>query len=205
VPTTQDILSDIEFELAQGAVLSDELSQAVQAVRQYQNKLRGELFGTSQKLDRQAVARLFQVNDMLITVLQEMATTWHAAQLDQRRRAKPDLTTESAASMALDSGRDPRELERVMHPDAIRVDLHARLLQVPLIGWLIGRIQVFLHRPALYYTTLFADRQVVVNRTLGDWTLALHEQQALHAAELARLHTRIAALETRLASQREPE
>ena len=40
----QDILQDIDFEIAQGVILQDGLGQGVEAVKQYQNNIRVETF-----------------------------------------------------------------------------------------------------------------------------------------------------------------
>lgn len=199
MPTVEDILDDIEFELIQGTILSDELSQSVQALRQYQNKLRSELFATPRKLDREAVARLFQVNDMLLTVLQEMATALEASRRVQHRPATQcsSVSFDTVALNALMLARDPHQIERVMREDAIHVDLQVRLRRLPFIGRLIERAQIFFHRPALFYTHLLADRQASVNRTLGDWVLSLHEHQVRQATEMEQLRARLATLEAR--------
>ncbi len=80
----EDVLRDIEFELVQGAISKDELGQGIQAVKKYQNKLRGELFegDTLSKENRDVVSRQFQINDMLTTLLQEMAAKIQTVRLE---------------------------------------------------------------------------------------------------------------------------
>ena len=84
--TADDVLRDVEFEIAQGAISRDELGQGVQAVKEYQNKLRGEVFQASRQVgeSREALSRLFQINDMLITLQQEMAAGIETLQVDLR-------------------------------------------------------------------------------------------------------------------------
>ncbi|MGB0386106.1 MAG: hypothetical protein ACPGWR_14965 [Ardenticatenaceae bacterium] len=82
--TAEDVLRDIEFELVQGAISKDELGQGIQAVKKYQNKLRGELFegDALSKENRDVVSRQFQINDMLTTLLQEMAAKIQTIRLE---------------------------------------------------------------------------------------------------------------------------
>ena len=94
--TAEDVLRDIEFELVQGTISKDELGQAIQAVKKYQNKLRGELFeGDSlSKENRDVVSRQFQINDMLTTLLQEMAAKIQTIRLElhQTKKLSPRLS-----------------------------------------------------------------------------------------------------------------
>jgi len=90
VLTANDVLGDIEFELVQGAISRDELGQSIQAVRQYQNKLRSEVLASARRMDdyREVIGRLFQVNDMLITLLQEVSAALQSLRLDLRKVAR---------------------------------------------------------------------------------------------------------------------
>ena len=85
--TANDILNDIEFELLQGILAQDELGKAVQAVRLFQNQLRSKTFKSlkSSSANRSLVSSQFQINDMIITLLQEMAGTVQAMQLELRK------------------------------------------------------------------------------------------------------------------------
>jgi hypothetical protein len=90
--TAQDVLSDIEFEIIQGAISRDELGESIQTVRQYQNKLRSYAFPAEQPAAaaEEILSRQFQLNDMLLTLLQETAATLQSMRLytqwfEQRR------------------------------------------------------------------------------------------------------------------------
>jgi hypothetical protein len=85
--TIEDVIKSIEFELAQSAVSRTELGEGVDAVRQYQNKARAEIF-TSDKLlkdTRAVVSQQYQINDMHLALLHEMALAIRAMELDVRR------------------------------------------------------------------------------------------------------------------------
>jgi hypothetical protein len=85
--TAQDVLSDIEFEVAQSAVSRDDLGQGIQAVRQFQAKTRAEIFDAKAgTLDqRHVISRQFQILEMQTTLLQETAAAIRSLQLDLRR------------------------------------------------------------------------------------------------------------------------
>jgi hypothetical protein len=85
--TTEDILASIEFELAQSAITKTDLGAGLNAVREFQNKARSELIGTPHLLGdtRAIVNQQYQINDMHLTLLQEMAAAVQAIQLDVRR------------------------------------------------------------------------------------------------------------------------
>jgi len=95
----------------------------------------------------------------------------------------------------LSSERDTTEIEKVMRAETIRVDIQARLTRLPIVGRLIGALQIFWHRPALFYVRLLADRQAEVNRILGDWILYLDERDR---EQIARLEAQGLALQARL-------
>ncbi len=106
--TAQDVLSDVEFEIAQSAVARDDLGQGIQAVRQFQAKTRAEIFdAASGTLDqRQIISRQFQILEMQTTLLQETAAAIRSLQVDlrrvsqtlaQRTSAFPAAATTSAA------------------------------------------------------------------------------------------------------------
>lgn len=109
--TADDVIREIEFELIQGAISKDELGQGIQTVKKFQNQIRAEFFNaSSQSTDqRDYASRQFQINDMLTTLLQEMAATIQSLRLelhqstrlskknsqDDPQKAKPDSTNTS--------------------------------------------------------------------------------------------------------------
>ena len=85
--SAQRIWDDIEFELAQGLPSQDELGRSIRAVQQHQDTVRATVFGKGGRLGdlREIVARQFQINEMLLTLLQETATSLRKVQLDVER------------------------------------------------------------------------------------------------------------------------
>jgi len=225
--TVNDVVNDIEFELVQGAVSRDELGRALQAVRQYQNKVRTEaLTSARHKDDRQALRWQFRLNDMLLTLLQELIAALQALRLQQSRtvpNAGDPPPTEAMGPIPLLSGdaeessapekayedwyyqKPSDEVEAARQPEALYLKSEVRASRLPLIGGLITYFKhLFFHLPALFYIQRLAERQVPINRLYGDWILHLyrvnryqHEQIKHLNAQLAALHSRLAKIEER--------
>jgi len=185
--TVTDILGDIEFELAQGIVFQGDLGQSVQALRNYQNEVRTELLGQSHQSPnlREALARLFQVNDMLITLCQELSTELTAVRQSQRRidlvpRPLSSSTVQDydAEARQIPTGFSepsalpwslPENVREAMRRDTLHVDLEVRALKIPLIGGVVRRFRLAIHNLALFYVQQLAHKQHSVNQVYGDW------------------------------------
>jgi len=205
--TVNDIIDDIEFELMQSVLPRDDIGQGILALKQYQNKLRSKVVAHATSTNRDAFTQLFRFNDMLITLLQELAEEIHALRRDLRQFAYAQMTKHVGAPSSKDDTlipsdvpieREVHEIRKAIRDDAIWIDLQARLVDLPIIGRLIGPLQIFFHRPGLFYTRLLADRQAPINRTFGNWILDLDEIQKRHNAQIAQLNARVADLESRL-------
>lgn len=194
-----DVLNDIEFELVQGAISKDELGQSIQIVKQYQNKLRGEMIQDSHQLDdSQLIARLFQLNDMIVTLLQEAVAKINSLRLELRDLAQlsKDVskrwssldtaesveleqqeclgTTDSSTVGHLSEELDGR-FEEVMQPESLEIEMDVRGRSIPIIGWVIQRIRIAMHDVVLFYVNRLARRQLRVNRVYSDSILRLLE------------------------------
>ena len=230
--TGDDVVRDIEFELAQGALSRNELGQSIQAVQQYQNKLRSEVFQSSGQAsaDREALSRLFQVNDMLIAMLKEMVATLESLRRDLRRVASQasQVATTSAAAVgapvaergvdvdmpvAMDgpvvAGNDemshwrpPIDVEEAMRPDALRVEPEVRLEGLPIVGGLLRRLRITLHNLVLFYVAKLARKQSSINQTYGDWILHLGQLNQHQQQEIDLLSAQVSALQSRLGGEK---
>lgn len=231
--TRSDVLSDIEFELAQGAISRNELGQSVQAVKQYHNKVRSEVFQSSRQVgdNRESLSRLFQINDMLITLLQEMVTTIESLRLDLRRVAvrasqgaspaaaataprapvvERDSDMAAAGDVPVRDGwgesshwRPPADVEQAMRPEALRVEPEARSTGIPVIGRLIQRLRIALHSLVLFYVVKLARKQVVINQTYGDWILHLGQLNQRQQEQIDWLNAQVSSLQAHLADVEE--
>jgi hypothetical protein len=227
VLTAKDVLSDIEFELAQGAISHDDLGQGVQAVRKYQNSIRAEVLELSRRREnrRQVATRFFQVNDMLIALAQEMAAAVQSLRLDLRRIAqvadrsprptasadllvtkKPDSDIPAAAEMLtleqIEQELDERsfaDVEEAMQLDALRVGLEVRPARIPIVGSALQRLRAAVHGLVLFYVRRLAQRQVAVNQVYGGRILRLIELVEHQRRQIEALNARIVSLEARLA------
>jgi hypothetical protein len=215
--TPKNILSDIEFELVQGAISQDELGEGIQAVRRYQNKLRSQAFrDTPQMDDREVMARLFQLNDMMITLLQETASTMNSLRLDLRKvaRLSQHPSTADVSMPAMESiERERRDVVRIagdleseldealyrqvgdaMRSETLQVEMDVRVPRIPIIGGVINRLRIALHDLVLFYVRRLARRQITVNQAYGDSILSLLEIYELQQEKIDALNERVASL-----------
>jgi hypothetical protein len=218
--TAQDILNDIEFEIMQGMVSRDDLGKSLRAVQQFQNKARSETFEALRPTatNREIVTRQFQINDMLITLLQEMAAAIREIQRASRRTAQvprsvqPTGTTTRMPLAKGDAGQSIEasvlgddlygslltEIENATEPDALQVDFQPRSISLPIVGWFITRARAYLHRLALFYVRQFANRQGPINQTFAEWILQTSELIQDRNEQIRALREQLAVLEARL-------
>jgi hypothetical protein len=215
--TAQDILEDIEFEIAQG-IISEELSEGLEAIKIQQNKVRSQIFKNLKATDpyREIISRQFQTTDMLIAILQEMALNLQSMKLEIKRlrysssSEQPDETGSApqverkytykarrtsdylASSLELPP---TNEITDAMKLEAIHVDLQARPIQWPVIGWLLTKLKIFYQRPAFFYTQLLVNRQAEVNRILGDRILQIESWISLQQTQIEALKEQIDSLQ----------
>jgi len=205
--SARDVLSDIEFELIQSAVSHDDLGQAIQAVRRYQNQAREEILETAHPKSRSPIARLLQINDMLIVLVQELAAAVQSLRLDLRRmglaphETAVDLSPLDrdilSAPPAPEMAEQTVEIENVMRREVLGIGMEARPVAIPLVGRLLQRLRIAVHGLALFYTNILAERQTVVNQTYGEVIIQLLQLSAAQQRQIETLDARIASLETR--------
>jgi hypothetical protein len=211
---TEDILADIEFELAQGAVGRGELGQAVQAVRQYGASLRGELLrpGRGQPDGRELASRQLQLNDMILALLGEIALAAEGVRTDWRKvhawltgrgaalaEDPPNAAESAAAPLASPRAVNVSEVADAMRAERLALPLDVRPAHpAPLIGPLLLRLRIALHSLTLFYTSRLAERQAAVNRAYGEALLRLADQCQAQQAEIAALRSQLAALQAAL-------
>jgi hypothetical protein len=209
--TAQDVLNDIEIELLQGAVTRDDLGQSVQNVRRFQNQVRGEALDKEPRPDYRTIAnRQFQINDMLLTLAQEMATRQAALELELGKAVRAGLRLDNLPLAASDPNtpRPPSEelvrrldaVQTAMRDDALALQLEVSPTETPLVGRLLGGMRTALHSLVVFYTNRLAGKQAEVNHTYGDTLAALlrgraadREALELLAAEVAQLRARLDA------------
>lgn len=196
--SAQDIVGEIEFELAHSSISQDELGQGIQAVRQYQNHARAEIFDKRGDIDpRELARRQFQLNDMLLAVLHQMSLNLRAAQLEQRQLAEwvrnraaeppastptqtfqpPNFPTTTPANLNRSNDELLMEIQQILRSSTLRVDAEVRPVHVPIIGGLLTRLRAALHDVSLFYTNRLGARQTAINQALCDAILRLAEEQ----------------------------
>ena len=204
--SVQDALDDIDMELLQDAVQRDDLGQSVQNVRRFQDDAR-EVLDTGNKPDYRAIAnRQFQLNDMLLALLQELSVRQRALELELRTRGGTAAGDQVPASASESPGEDevvrpPSEdlvrqldaIQAVMHDDALRLQLEVTPSETPVVGRLLGRMRAAVHSLVVFYGNQLAAKQTEVNRVYGDVLQQLLLARAQDRAELAALRALLPA------------
>lgn len=197
--TANTVLQDIEFELVQGAISRDDIGRSISLLKKRQNRLREEYFGAERRMDRETlVARQFQLNDMLLTLLQEMAADARATRLElhkfgemtlsglpaERAAAEQRLLTDMWLASELNpylEGWPPQDLEEAMREESLLPQMVLQPPRIPVIGKWLNRMRIALHKVAIFYVTRMAEQQVRINASYGSWIERLvrhsHEQQ----------------------------
>jgi hypothetical protein len=193
--TAQDVLSDIEFEVAQSAVSRDDLGQGIQAVRQFQAKTRAEIFDAKAgTLDqRHVISRQFQILEMQTTLLQETAAAIRSLLLDLRRFSQMlplEVTPEKT-----------EQVEHAMQSDALQVKVDARAVRIPLIGGLLQRLRTALHSLAWFYAQQMGQRQAPINQLYGEQLLHLMDLANAQQQQIAQLDAQVTQLQSQLAAR----
>lgn len=219
-----DVLSDIDFELAQDAGGQGELGQAVQAARHYAGGLRGELLRSGRGPATRDLARgQFQLNDMLLALLGDTVSAVEGVRADWRRvrdwlatrgvsadtgaaadapPAAGSASAAAAASSRISPALDLRGIEDAMRAERLAVSMDVRPSGgLPLLGALTLRLRIALHSLALFYTNLLGERQAAVNRAYGEALLRLADQCQAQSAEIAALRAQVAALQGQAADE----
>jgi hypothetical protein len=218
--TADDILHSIEFELAQGAISRTDLGDGLNAVRQFQNKARTATFESDKAFadTRALITQQYQINDMHLTLLQELTAALQAVQLDLRRvsqlpsrevsvAARPPATAQtqpspSAVSLPptdwpLDdlSPAWPNEpIENAMRPDLLKLKIDVRPSTTPLVGGLLRRVRAAFHSLTLFYLQQIGQKQTGVNQVYGERLLQLTDLVQQQQQQIEALHAQVAAL-----------
>jgi hypothetical protein len=206
--TASDVLADIEFELMQGAISRDAFGRSLQEVRQHQNKIRQELFDTGQQeIDlRAALSKQFQINDMLLTLLQEMSGGFADMQRqinwagqarrggDQSTAAQLARTQTKTTSTEL---RPTKELNETAQPEFLhqKMDVQPNGRPIPILNGFIRRIRTGLHSLVIFYVNKLGKQQTAVNQIHADWIQHLNALVRHQQEEIERLTVQIAQLE----------
>jgi hypothetical protein len=226
IPTVDQVVRDIEFELMQGAISKDDLGKAIQDVRQHLNRTRSEVSPTAgrSKDARELASKQFQIDDMFVTLLQETASKIQSLEMELRhlyrvvRDAGPDLPgierggrIPQAIDLSTPEGPDedpygwpPSVIEEAMCHTALHLEPEVRPVKVPIIGKFLSRLRYALHDLPLFYVRRLASRQVAINETYGQWILHLYRLQQHQQEQIEALITEWIALQAHLPADAPP-
>ena len=207
-----EVIGDIEFELLQGVIVDGELALALRSVEKVQNQLRINAFrnGDQAMPLRDILSRQFQINEMLLALLRDLALNVEAARLEQKRIASRPVIIEPAAAggepaTAQASASSPsaippspamevepvwpavEELANLLGENALQVELSVRPVRLPLIGSFLTRLRAGSHSLALYYVLRLGWRQTAINQVVGRWLLTLLQRQQQQSTQLQTL------------------
>ncbi len=218
--TAESVLNDIEFELIQGTLGSDPLSEVVEDVQRFQNKRRAQLFASkhSESLPTEELNTFFQINDMLLGLCREMIADLQSMRLALRRsyalsprptvgQAPPSSSNAAPTDLEERSADSPpslwipgravrkvSEIRSAMQADSLDLHLQIGHSGLPLVGRLLNRLRTYLHTHGILYARVLAGKQAPINRTYGDWLLYLGEVSQQQQEEIALLRAELAAL-----------
>jgi len=212
--TASEVISEIEFELAHGSLSHDELGQAIESIRQYQNKTRTELLSRRNIDSAEAARRLFQMNDMLLAAMHQMAINLKAQQQEQRDLAEwvrsnagnlePLPTNAAHAMMApgMPAARPSTHAQQqypakpatlnhlspaiqdMMRLASLKVQNEVRPVNTPVIGQLLTRVRSMLHDIAVFYAGKLGKQQTAFNMAITDAVVQLNAQQEQLASRI---------------------
>jgi hypothetical protein len=194
-PKIGDVIEDIEFELKMGSVAHVDFDKSIQIVRAFHNELRGEML-QSKSPDALAVRqKQFQLNDMLITLVQEIHAELRETQL-QLRELAPQLARQTSVAPSeqpnlpiVKTGSAPRQprtsdveielawLDRVTQSKMLNVEMDVRPVNVPIIGKYLYRVRRAFHELGLFYVRQLASKQSSLNYQFVKQLTMLIEQQ----------------------------
>jgi hypothetical protein len=184
-PSARDVLDDIEFEIAQGAISRDDLGQSIQAVTKHLHELRGQAarVNRAKGYDPEMIGRLLQLDSMLITLIQEVTATVNVLRDRTAAAANSPAHAARSAGAGTASRAEPivdfdtrdaqmdqilKDLDAHMSARSLHIEMNVRASQAFLIGPLLTRVRVALHHLVLFYVRQLADRQKAVNRLYGE-------------------------------------
>jgi hypothetical protein len=198
--TADDVVGEIEFELAHSSLSHDELAQGIEEVRQYQNSIRAKLLADPASIDPAELARRqFQLNDMLLAALHQTALNLRGAQLEQRQLAawvrghaasepagvyddaavRPagqsglDFTARASTSAAPIDETLLVEIDKILRSPGLHVQSEVRPINVPLIGGVLTRLRAGLHNIAVFYVNRLGAQQSATNQALSEAVIRL--------------------------------
>ena len=218
--TADDILYSIEFELAQGAISRTALGDGLNAVRQFQNKARTATFESDKALadSRALITQQYQINDMHLTLLQELTATVQAVQLDVRRvgqlpprevvAAAPEPVAPDVEIIAPAAPRPSTDwpvdnltpawpndsIDNAMQPGTLKVTIDVRPSNWPILGGILRRVRAAFHNLTLFYLQQIGQKQTGVNQVYGERLLQLTHLVQQQQQQIAALRAQVTAL-----------
>lgn len=220
-PTADQVLRDVEFEILQSALGQDDLAQALQTARRFHLQSRHELLSTEARgRDRDLAARQFQIDDMLLVLLQEMASRLRQLQVELQRTAglmpyaeaggRPGAIEPVAGMDGPGLAGPPLDVasgsvEANGKVERLHVEANIRPVRLPLVGGLLTRLRAALHTLPVFYVRQLAEQQAEVNRALGESVARMNQLLAEQQAQIEALRRQVQNLQARSGPAQPPD
>jgi len=208
----ENIIEEIQFELAQGLIRKEELGEAIRSVRNFSNKIRKEIL-ENYPLDgklRDIFRKQFQLIEMLTKLIEENAllTQNLKIMINHRRVVNPGLdrihldnpaVREAFASTA---GEDlllnqnyyllnQEEILKVIAPKTLKIDMPITKGRTSLTTKIKSFLKLLYHRPAFFYTLQLGEKQEKINTIFGYWLMKLYTNSQMQQDQINRLNEQL--------------
>jgi len=213
----ENIIEEIQFELAQGLIRKEELGEAIRSVRNFSNKIRKEIL-ENYPLDgklREIFRKQFQLIEMLIKLIEENAllTQNLKIMINNRRVVNPGLDNniplDTPAVRKADSSTggenlllnqnyyllNQEEILKVIAPKTLKIDMPITRGRTSLTTKIMSFLKLLYHRPAFFYTLQLGEKQEKINNIFGYWLMKIYTNSQLQQDQINRLNEQWSLLE----------
>ena len=221
--TPQDIIEEIEFELAQGVIGKHGPGRSIGEVREFTHRMRDTVLGAYKKDGdlRDILRKQFQLTEMLLKLQEESTGSFQALQLNFEKHCRSAET-----GRAFPSGTEIRSHPKKNDEISLKKKyffLHQKEIleintghylkpEMPVTRgksvWMTRLIYFFkmlYHRPAYFYAAQLGKKQETVNQIFGDWLIKLNANNQNFFEELEQFSDRLSRLEKERGTPRHPE
>lgn len=191
LPSSEHIIRDIEFEILLGTIPQENLGNAVLSIKAHHDKLWSELLEVVRdgRL-REVFNKIFQFQDMLLVLLQEMSILIGALQVSLseivrcversdisawQEVAVPVKSRQANGRLFPQSSTELSEIAKFMRSEFLTIDPEVRSSKLPLIGKVVRSLRIALHHLVLFYVNRLGARQSQVNTMYGEQILAIFQ------------------------------
>ena len=222
---SEDILEEIQFELAQGIIGKYSPGRSIHQVRTFSNQARDEILDTF-KMDggrRAVIRKQFQITEMLLKSLEELATSFQAMQLNFEKHYRatppgsPNPRTAATGTNPIPKSTDDTpikkkyfflnqlEILKTIPAHHLKVEVPVSRRKSPWSTKVVNALKMFYHRPAYFYTSRLGEKQEAANQIFGDWLIKINTNNQHIFSEMGNIADRLNRLEKIIGAEKKPE